>query len=76
MVFYMRVGYTQDKQNKNPKTKQKTGFPTTAGKVAGMSRKCWLKKYQLYYSSCVNIIYVIVSQVRASLTYAALQESK
>lgn len=58
------------------KPQQKTGFPTTAGKVAGMSRKCCLKKYQLYYSSCVNIIYVIVSQVRASLTYATLQEGK
>lgn len=40
----------------------------TAGKVAERSRKHWLKKYELCYCSCVNIIYGIVLQVRASLT--------
>lgn len=41
--------------------KKKAGFRTTAGKVAERSRKHWLKKYELCYSSCANMIYGIIA---------------
>lgn len=73
-VIYMWHDKQENQTNKKRETK--TGFPGTAGIVAERRRKWWQNKYRLYYSSSVNIIYSIVSQVCASLTYATEQENK
>lgn len=72
-IIYM---WHDKQENQTNKKETKTGFPGTAGMVAERSRKWWQNKYRLYYSSSVNIIYSIVSQVCASLTYATERENK